>query len=581
MLTPDNDAHTPQRSDDDTTPFDDDKTSRAIDEIVAKEGDTVLAAEDEQKANERLPKTPHARGGRFSVLMHSKAFWWVVALLVCGGIGTTAAIPTSRYGLLNTAGVRAGASVVTVDDITGLPVSGVRLSIGSAAKDTDTSGKASLSGLRLGPATITIEQAGYAKISQQVTLGWGSNPLGTFKLKAAGVSYTVEVRDYLSDKPIEGVQAVSGESTAVSDKQGNITLHLPNIATANDTVQLAAEGYRSDEIPLLPDSAHPTKALLVMNKKTVYVSKQGGTYDVWKSDLDGKNAQVLLKGTGSETSNISVAVSPDGTKAAIVSTRDNKRDAEGLLLHSLLIVTIGDGAAMVVSRAAQIQLIDWLGSRLIFQQVSSDPATPPGARYTVVGYDTNDATRVQLAAAKRLNAVFSAQGAIYYAVAADSADAAFKPAFYRIHPDGSGRRALLGTEVWSGQRVDYNTLNLQTADGAWTAFDIPNNHGETIPGPSSFANRLYADTPARSKSIWVETKDGQGRLHLHDVASGKQTTVVAQSGLTYPVRWLSDTVVVYRVVLGSEVADYAISTSGGPARKIANATNTYGFVSGQ
>lgn len=570
-----------KKPDEDTTPFDDDKTSRAIDEIVAKEGDTVLAAEDEQKAGELLAKPPRARGGWFSVLLHSKVFWWAVVLLLCGGVAAIAAIPTGRYWALNTAGVRSAASVVTVDDVTGLPVTGVTFRIGGAAADTDAMGKATLTGLRLGPTTLTIEQAGYAQLTKPVIVGWGSNPLGTFKLKAAGVSYTIEVKDYLSGKPVAGVQAASGEATAVSNKQGKIILPLPGVATADDTVVLSKDGYRSDEIALQPDPKQVTNALLVVHKKTVYVSKQSGTYDVWKSDIDGKNAQVLLKGTGSETSNISVAMSPDGTRAAVVSTRDNKRNAEGLLLSSLLVVNIHDGEAMVVSRAAQVQLIDWIGTRLVFEQISPDAATSPASRYTVVSYDIHDATRVQLAAAKRLNVVFSAQSAIYYAVAADSADASVKPAFYKIYPDGTGKQMVLETEIWGGQRVAYDTLHLQTAHQTWIAFDLTNGRGTEISGPSSFVNRLYADNPARSKSIWVETKDGQGALQLHTVGSARQTTLVSQGGLTYPVHWLTDTVVVYRVVLGGEVADYAASTEGGPAHKIADVVTTYGFTSGQ
>ncbi|HSX32173.1 MAG TPA: hypothetical protein VLF43_02840 [Candidatus Saccharimonadales bacterium] len=570
-----------QDTPDDSTAFDDAVTSRAIDEIVAKEGDTVLQAEDEKNGSSTIASPRRAHGGWFSVLMHSKVFWWLFALVLLGGAGVAAALPVSRYWTLNAAGVTAGASIVALDDTTGLPVKAVQLSIGGKTAETDESGKAALTGLRLGPVDMTIEQPGYATIKKRVTLGWGSNPLGSYKLQVAGVSYVIEARDYLSGKPLKGVQAESGDSNAVSDKNGKITLNLPAVAKPTDTVRLTADGYRSDDITLVPDPKQPTDALLVLNKKTVYVSKQNGTYDVWKSDVDGKNPQVLLKGTGSETSNISLVVSPDGSKVAVVATRDNKRDAEGLLLNALIVVNVSDGDAAVVSRSAQIQLIDWIGPRVIFEQVSSDPATPAANKYTVVGYNTADNTRVQLAAAKRLNVVFSAQGTVYYAVAADPDNATVKPFFYKINPDGGGRQTLLETEIWSGQRVTYDTFSLQTADASWVEFNIPNNDGAVTDGASSFANRLYADNSSRTKSLWVDTHDGQGRLQVHNIKSGKDITAVAQGGLTYPVYWLTDSVVVYRVVLGTEVANYVLNLDGGTAQKIADVTNTYGFASGQ
>ncbi|HSX29812.1 MAG TPA: hypothetical protein VLE73_04620 [Candidatus Saccharimonadales bacterium] len=567
--------------DDDTTAYDDAVTSKVIDEIVAKEGDTVLAAEDEKSAHSAPVAGQRAKGGRLRVLLHSKAFWWSLVLLLFAGAGVAAALPVGRYWILNMAGVQSGASVITTDDVTGLPVKGVTFTIGGKSAETDESGNASVAGLRLGKTRMSIEQPGYATITQEVTVGWGSNPLGSYKLKAAGVSYTIQVKDYISEKPLQGVQAASGDSNAVSDKNGKITLNLPGVASPTDTVQLSKDGYRSDEITLQPDPKQPTQALLVLNKKVVYASKQNGTYDIYKSDLDGKNAQVLLKGTGSETSNISLATSPDGTKAAVVAARDNKRDSEGALLNTLVVVAVDSGDVTVVTRAAQIQLVDWIGSRLIFEQVSSDPATPPANRYTVVGYNTGDNTRVQLAAATRLNAVFSAQGAVYYAAAANPSDAAHPPAFYKINPDGTGRQTLIEAEVWSGQRVAYDTLNLQTADGNWLDFTISSDKTTNAAGPSSFVNRLYVDNIEGSKSLWVDTQDGQGKLQARIVQSGKEKTIVAQGGLTYPVYWLTDTLVVYRVVLGTGVADYAVSLDGGSPHKITDVVNTYGFSSGQ
>jgi hypothetical protein len=565
---------------DDETPYDDDKTSRAIDEIVAKEGDTVLAAEDEKKGASTV-KVARGRGNLFAAWWHNPWARWLTILIVLGGIAGVIATPTTRYFMLNQAGVQAAASVKTVDDTTGLPLKGVRVTLGGRSVDTGADGVASFRGLALGPHSLKIEQPGFGVVDQKLVLGWGSNPLGVYKLKSVGVRFTIEARDYLTDKPLAGVQAISGESTAVSDKNGKVTITLTSLSEAADPVVLSKAGYRNEEITLDQDARKTTKALLVPAQKTVYVTKQSGKYDVYKSDIDGKNPQVLLAGTGSETSNISLVVSPDGAKVAVVSTRDNQRDSGGLLLSSLLIVNLSDGDAVSIAKAAQLQLIDWVGSRLIFEQVSSDASTPVNARYAVIGYNVTDNTRVQLAAAKRLNAVFSAQGKLYYAVASDPTDAAVKPAFYRINSDGSGKQVAIDAEIWSGQRVDFNTLNLQSAGEGWYAYDVRAGRATNIPGPTTYVNRLYTENLTGHKSLWVESRDGQGILQQYEASSGKESRVIAQGGLTYPVRWLAENIVVYRVVTGGEVADYAVSLLGGPASKITDVTNTYGYSSGQ
>lgn len=569
----------PQPQSDDTS-FDDDKTARAIDDIVAKEADTVLGAEDE-KSGAQAQVPVHKKHRFFYKWWHNKWARWLTVLVLLGATSGCAATPVARYWVLNTAGVRVESSVKVLDGKTGLPLKSVRFVIDGKTADTDVSGEARLRELALGPHSMRIEQPGFKVIEQHITLGWGSNPLGVYRLEASGVSYVIELQDRLTQKPLAGVQAVNGEATALSDKNGKLTITLPSIQDAADPVTLNKSGYRTEQVMLDVDARKATKTSMVAAHKTVFVSKQSGKYDVYKSDLDGKNAQVLLAGTGSETANISLAVSPDGSKVAVVSTRDGQRDGSGQLLSSLLIVNMSDGNAVSIAKASQIQLIDWVGQRVIFEQVSSEPTTPANARYSVVSYNISDGTRIQLGAAKKLNAVFSAQGVIFYAVAADPADSAFKPAFYKVHADGGGKQAVVNAEIWSGQRVDYHILNLQHADGGWLAYDLRTDRTNDIIDPVSYAHRPYADNTSGSRSLWVETKDGQGVLELLDVAANKPRSVVSVPGLTYPVRWVTDEIIMYRVVTGGEVADYAVSLAGGPALKIADVVNSYGYSSGQ
>lgn len=570
-MNPDKQAAS-QPGDDDTTPFDDDTTSRAVDDIVAHESDQLLEAQDEALAEAAAREPKRGFFGSIGHFLASGKGRWTIFLLFIAAVGTLAGLPVTRYWALNMANVRASASVAAVDDLTKTPLKNVRFSIGGKSAQTDATGRAVVRGLRLGPTHMTITQIGFAAVDQSVVVGWGSNPLGTFSLKATGVRYTLNMRDYLTGKPLAGVEARSGDAVAQSDQNGKLVLTLASAAAAVDPVTLQYGGYRTDQVTL-KDPTQPMTVTMVVAKKTVYMSKESGKYDIYKADLDGQNKQLLVAATGSENSNNSLVMSPDNAYAALVSTRDNQRDAGGYLLSSLALITVADGSVTTITQGEQLQLIDWIGTRLIYEKVA--------ANTTLTAYNTADGSRVQLAAAAHISVVFSAQGSIYYGVGADSADASAHPAFYKINPDGNGRATVLDTEIWSGQRVGYNTLDLQTAASGWYAFDVISNRGTAIDTATSYTNRLYVENAPGTKSLWVDTRGGQGVLVVRDVNANKESDKITQDGLTYPLHWISDDVVTYRVVIGNDVADYVLSLSGGPPHKIADVTNTYGFSQGQ
>ncbi|HZM63917.1 MAG TPA: hypothetical protein VFB59_02175, partial [Candidatus Saccharimonadales bacterium] len=326
LTGPDQDKEQPSfepqtaQSDSDET-LDDQKTADAVDDIIRNESDELLEAQDAKTQK---------------VLPDGKKSWWRrawlrwVLLLVLLAAGGAMAYPKSRYWVLNTAGMRVSASVVVVDNTTGQPLKNVTVSLGGGQAFTDADGKAKVDKVKLGRATLKLERIAFAPQEKQVVLGWGSNPLGRFELQAVGAQYTVVVRDFLSNQPIEGAEASSGQAAARSDNTGKIILTLDKSDGSDVTAILAAPGYRSEEVTL--KAAVTNELVLVPSAKDVFVSKESGKYDVYTMDADGKNKKLLLAGTGLESGNIGLAVSPDGERVALVSTRDNVRTADGRLL---------------------------------------------------------------------------------------------------------------------------------------------------------------------------------------------------------------------------------------------------------
>lgn len=558
---------------------DDSKTDAAVDDILTKESDQILAVQD----GIALPHAEYKKHrGFWGSIGHFFASWWrnkwarwITIIIVLSAVVGTFAWPKSRYAVLNTAGVRSSASVVVLDNTTQLPLKNVSVSLGSAKAVTDKDGKATIKDLKLGEYTLTIKRIAFAQVRQHVTIGWGSNPLGSFKIKATGIQYTLLVTDYISGKPVEGAEATSDEASAFSDKNGKIILTVDDTDLTTLSVELGGDGYRSQKIVLDAASTASPAVVLVPSIKEVYVSKQSGKFDVYSSDADGQDKKVILEATGRENANISLVVSPDNKRAALVSTRDDTKDGDGYLLQALTILNLSDGSHVTVDHAEQIQLVDWVGNRLVYRTTIVGASASDSQRNKLISYNYDTNSKLQLATANQFNAAISTKGYVYYTVSSTDPQAAL--GLFKIKIDGSGRKRLSQDEIWTVLRSDYNTFSLQTPDG-WQSFSVGAEQFAKISQPGSLASRDYIDNPDGSLSVWTDIRDGKGVVLVRDIAKGSDKIVQSQEGITSPTRWASDKVIIYRVVSGSETADYAVSPSGGTSRKLADVTATYGYA---
>ncbi len=559
--------------------IEDPQTDEAVDEIVAAEADTVLAAEDEARAEAAsLPRSGWRRfTGFFARWWANKLARWLTIFVLLAAVAAVAAVPKSRYFLLNTAGVRSSLTLTALDETTQLPLKNVTVSLGSHQAKTDSKGVAALHGLKLGNYQLTVQRLAFAPVHQRVTVGWGSNQLGNFSLHATGIQYVVMVADYVSGKGIAGAQASDGDAAAVSDASGKITLTVDTVPAGGLSVTVGGNGYRNTQLTIPAAATTPATVTLVPSAREVYVSKQSGAYGVYAMDIDGQNKKLLLPGTGLETANLQLATSLDGQRAALVSTRDNTRDADGYLLSTLTLVNTTDGSSTTLEHAEQVQLIDWIGSKLIYETVVAGASAANPQRQRIYSYDYKTNTHVQLAGANQFNLATTASGTVYYAVS--STDPSASAGLYKVNTDGTGRQQLFSKEVWSAFRTDYGILALQSPSG-WFSLTLSNHAATASSAPAQYKSRLYAENAETTRSLWVDDRDGKGVLLAHDDVSGKDTELVSQANLAYPVRWLDDDLVAFRVASGQETADYVVRPSGGPAKKVADVTNAYSFSQG-
>lgn len=560
---------------------DDPELDEAVDDITAKESDEVLAAEDAvAKAFE--PDEP-PQGLRAKIKLLAKRWWNNRKVRYLTLVGLTLliillfAIPPSRYFMLNNVGVRASASMTVLDDSTGQPLKNVKVRLANQTAITSNNGQVKLQHLKLGSSNLQIERRAFAVINHKTTVGWGSNPLGSFKLRPTGSQYSFSLKDFLSGKPITNAEASSGEADANADDKGQILLTIdPKDSNDSLSVKISAKGYRTENIQLNLDDKSAHDVAMVPGQKHVFVSRKSGKYDLYSIYADGKDQKLLLAATGAERSDIAVIPSPSSNLVAVVSTRDNLHDNQGYLMSTLSLIDSSTGQNTAITSSQRIQVLGWIGKRLVYVQVAAGASAANPNRQRLISYDSESNQKTELASSNYFNDVTIAKGSIYYSPS-DSYRAG-TVGLYRINPDNTDRQTLFNKQVWSLYRDKYDHFNLPVADNNWMQFSLGGGQASKSGAPASQQSRLYQDSPDGKQSLWVDNRDGKGVLLAYNLSSKTDKTLVSQSGLTMPLYWLNNNYVIYRVQTDQETADYVFNLDGGSPRKIANVTNSSGVA---
>lgn len=555
---------------------DDPAIEKAVDDITASEADAVLEAEDAELEKAFKPEGKKTFKDKIS---HAFNAWWNNKKLRYGTFAGLAvlvlvimAIPPSRYFILNTAGVRASASVIVNDDSTQQPLKNVDVTVANVTVKTDSKGTAKLSHLKLGSTKLVIKRRAFATVNKTVVVGWGSNPMGSFSVKPTGSQYDFNVTNFLSGKPIEKAEASAGEADAIADDKGQLTLTIDPSQSSPLEVTIKAEGYRDEVISLNLDdkSAHEVK--MVPSTKHAFVSKRTGKYDLYAIDLDGKNEKLLLAGSGNERSDLTMAPHPSGHVVALASSRDNTRNKDGYLLTTLNVINTDTGEVTEVTKSESIQMIDWVGDRLVFVQIAAGASANNPNRQRLVSYNYVTDTQKELASSNYFNDVVSGAGTIYYAPSDTNNAGVFK-----INPDGSSKKTILNKTAWNLFHTQYDHLTISVSND-WYDYKLGDSSATKLAGaPASQQNHPYQDDSNRKHSLWVDDRDGKGVLLEYDVEAKKDTVLRTQSGLSIPAYWFNDSTIIYRIHTPAETADYVLNLDGGQPRKISDVNNTTGI----
>lgn len=561
---------------------DDPVTSEAVDEIIAAEGDALLKAEDDKLAGQVEKPQPREKG-RFKNWLHS--IWarpgvrWAILITVIMLLLAAGIVPVSRYFILNNVGVRSSLSLKVIDNGTLQPLKNVQISVAGVSGQTNSEGSVRLEHLKLGPATLTIGKRAFADQIKPLTVGWGSNPVGDFRLLAVGAQYKLVISDFLSGKPIEKAEASSGDGNAISDKDGKIVLTLDTAGKADADqldIQISAINYRVETLKLAASNKEAQAVKLVPSRKHAFVSKRSGNYDVYTVDADGKNEKRVVSGTGLERSDISLVPDREGAYAALVATRENVHNADGYLLSTLYTVDLKNGTLSKVDQSEQVQLLGWSDDgRLAYVKIAAGASAANPKRNRLMSFNTKaGGDPKELYSTNYFNDVLMIGGKVYFAPSSDFQDPP-KPGLYSVNIDGTAQATIYDKLVWNIFRTAYDTIHIN-ASGTWFTNKLGTGVTTAASAISPTQARFYNDSPDGKTSLWVDERDGKGVLLSFDKASGKDTILLARAGVKTPLYWLSATDVVFRLSDGKETSDYVLNVAGGDPKKVSDVTDTKG-----
>lgn len=550
----------------------------AVDEIVASDADKLLEIEDKELGvNQPEPtKIVLADKTNFFKAWFSNPFYRMITifgllLLLAAAI----VIPSSRYFMLNTGGVRVSTSMKILDDKTGLPLKNAEIIVGKKSAKSDSEGKVKLDKIKLGKTDIIIKKLAFADVKKTIILGFGSNPLGEVRLVPTGSQYTFIAKDYISNKPITTAEVTMGDSSSKFNSNGEAVLTIPVTDKDEIEVSILADSYRTEKVKISTKTKEKTDVIMVPAKTHSFVSKRSGKFDLYKIDADGKNEKVILSATGIEKEeSLSLSTHPKKPAVAFASSRENIRNKDGFLLTTLSLIYLDTNEVVKVAQSERIQLIDWSGDNLIYVKITQGASAANVNRHKIMSYDIEKNTEKELASTNYFNDIVSVSGVVYYSPAVYQVNG--KVGLYKINADGTNKKQIYDKEVWNIFRTAYDKFSLAVGQD-WYEMNIGSDEVKKIGGaPSVLKSRVYINSPNQKHSIWVDERDGKSVLIDYSLDSKKDQNLLTESGVRNPIYWLDDDHLVYRISDSDETADYVLSLSGGLPKKIKDVTNTVG-----
>ena len=531
------------------------ETDKAVDDIMAKESDMVLAVDDMIRAKRSQTAPSSGWKDKLRALIHNKWTWIGLAVVLC----FIFALPFTRYKILGLV-IKEKVDITVLDSQNHTPVSNALVAVGGTQIKTDANGTAILS-VGVGERSAVISKHYYRTATAHYFIGFKRSPPVTIKLVATGRLVPITVLNIISGQPLPGATIHVLDTTAKTNAKGEAEVAVP-ASVPNDSGTISLAGYTTKKVSVQVTalSVAANDFSLTPSGTVDFLSDQGGGINVLKSNLDGSNVQTVLAGTGHETAGTTrLLASSDWRYLVLEANRDGTRPALYLIDTSNNQVTEFD------SSNATFNLLGWSGHNFVYTLTSNSVSQSQSGSQVVKAYNADQRQINQLDqnqaagsgssyAYQNLSNFFLADGAVVYDsqwVAQGGYDLSNSNDTIRSYQLSS--QTLKNYESFPASTTGQIAANRYQPQGVYFAvpdvndnptlyYEYQNQNVQTANIDQTIfdqTNPSYVVSPSGNQSLWSELSNGQDLFLVGNSNAGSQRQIAALDGYA-PYGWYSD-----------------------------------------
>lgn len=489
-----------------------------------------------------------------------------LALIISGVVALIIAVlfiaPVTRYGILGVF-IKRDVTVTLTDSKTNKPVSEVSVALGSQSATTDAKGIATLKSVPVGVKKLTTHKKYYKDASANETVGvTGNNPSFSIAIEATGRQVPVKVINKISQQPLADAGITADGTSSKTDKNGEAILVLPADKSDMDaTVSLDGYNNASVKVTITEQKDDKNTFAVTPSGKLYFLSKRSGTIDVMKSDLDGANATVVLKGTGNEGDGTTVLLASRDWKYLALQSRRDGGDHDKLFLID---TTHGDKLTTIDEGNAIFSPIGWYNQYFMYKINRGTVENWQPKKTAIKSFnaqagnlnildETDAAGNASTAAWQDFDATYILDNKLVYTKVwyGDSIITKTKSRSLNVvQPDGQGKQIVkdFGTINGGVQARLYEPQSIYVQVSPYdppyknTYYEYEDNQFKSIDiTPETFAKPYptYLVSPSSSNTYWSESRDGKNLLFVGDRDAKNATQLAGIDGYN-SYGWFSD-----------------------------------------
>jgi len=355
------------------------ETDKAVDDIVAKESDMVLAVDDILAAKRNPVVSESTWKDKLQSVLHSKWTWLGLGLVLIILLG----LPLTRYKLLGTI-IKKSITLTVTDSQTGTPVSNATVELGGTKLKTDANGQAKLRA-GVGQQSVIVAKQYYKTDDSHYFVGFSNDKPLVVRLVATGRLVPIVVDNIISGQPVAGVVIHVLNTTAKTNLKGQTTIALPT-RSLRDSATLSLNGFNTKTVNVeITSNLLPANSFTLTPSGSMYfLTNSNGTINVTKANLDGSNPQTVLAGTGHETAATTRLLASRDWQYLVLEAN---RSGNGPALY--LIDTANNQVTEFDSSATLFNLIGWYNHDFIYSLTSTTTSQSQSGSQILKAYDAD------------------------------------------------------------------------------------------------------------------------------------------------------------------------------------------------